>query len=29
MTWQQVLSHPSLQDLPFKIELNGEGVVKV
>ena len=25
MTWQEVIEHPSLQDLPFKIELNGDG----
>ena len=25
MTWQEVVEHPSLQDLPFKIELNGDG----
>jgi Uma2 family endonuclease len=29
MTWQEVLSHPSLQDLPFKIELNGQGVIEM
>ena len=27
MTWQEVLEHPDLQDLPFKIELNGDGKV--
>lgn len=25
MTWQEVVDHPSLRDLPFKIELNGDG----
>ena len=25
MTWEEVVEHPSLQDLPFKIELNGDG----
>ena len=25
MTWQEVVEHPSLHDLPFKIELNGDG----
>ena len=25
MTWQEVIEHPSLHDLPFKIELNGDG----
>jgi Uma2 family endonuclease len=29
MTWQEVLSHPSLQDLPFKIELNAKGVIEM
>lgn len=27
MTWQDVLEHPSLQDLPFKIELNEWGQI--
>ena len=27
MTWQDVLDHPSLQDLPFKIELNAWGQI--
>ncbi len=27
MTWQEVVEHPSLQDLPFKIELNGDGKI--
>ncbi|MEM1093805.1 MAG: Uma2 family endonuclease [Bacteroidota bacterium] len=27
MTWQDVLDHPSLQDLPFKIELNEWGQI--
>ena len=27
MTWQEVVEHPSLQDLPFKIELNGDGQI--
>jgi Uma2 family endonuclease len=27
MNWQEVCEHPSLQDLPFKIELNEEGKV--
>ena len=25
MTWQEVIEHPSLDDLPFKIELNVDG----
>ena len=25
MTWQEAIEHPSLTDLPFKIELNGDG----
>ena len=25
MTWEEAVEHPSLQDLPFKIELNGDG----
>lgn len=25
MTWADVLAHPALQDLPFKIELNERG----
>jgi Uma2 family endonuclease len=29
MTWQEVLSHPSLQDLPFKIELNDRGIIEM
>ena len=27
MNWQQVCEHPSLQDLPFKIELDGLGKI--
>lgn len=27
MTWQEVIEHPSLHDLPFKIELNGDGSI--
>ena len=27
MNWQQVCEHPSLQDLPFKIELNEKGEI--
>ena len=27
MTWADVLAHPALQDLPFKIELNGRGQI--
>ena len=27
MTWQDVIEHPSLQDLPFKIELNEWGQI--
>lgn len=27
MTWQEVIEHPNLHDLPFKIELNGEGKI--
>ncbi len=27
MNWQEVCEHPSLQDLPFKIELNEDGKV--
>lgn len=27
MNWQEVCEHPSLQNLPFKIELNAEGKV--
>ncbi|GAB5520787.1 MAG: Uma2 family endonuclease [Rhodothermales bacterium] len=27
MTWQDVVEHPSLQDLPFKIELNEWGQI--
>lgn len=27
MNWQEVCEHPSLQDLPFKIELNQWGQV--
>jgi Uma2 family endonuclease len=27
MEWQEVVEHPSLQDLPFKIETNGEGYI--
>jgi Putative restriction endonuclease len=29
MTWQQVLEHPSLRHLPFKIELNRNGVIEM
>ena len=29
MTWQEVINHPSLQDLPFKIELNARGVIEM
>ena len=29
MTWQEVINHPSLQDLPFKIELNAAGVIEM
>lgn len=27
LTWQDVLDHPALQDLPFKIELNERGQI--
>ena len=27
MNWQEVCEHPSLQDLPFKIELNEDGKI--
>lgn len=27
MNWQQVCEHPELQNLPFKIELNGRGQI--
>ena len=27
MNWQEVCEHPSLQDLPFKIELNEKGEI--
>lgn len=27
MNWQEVIEHPSLQDLPFKIELNERGQI--
>ncbi len=27
MEWHEVVEHPSLQDLPFKIETNGEGYI--
>jgi Uma2 family endonuclease len=27
MKWQEVIEHPSLQDLPFKIELNEYGTI--
>jgi Uma2 family endonuclease len=27
MNWQEVCEHPSLQDLPFKIELNEHGAI--
>lgn len=27
MRWQEVCEHPSLQDLPFKIELNEKGEI--
>jgi Uma2 family endonuclease len=29
MTWQEVLEHKELQDLPFKIELNEKGKVEM
>lgn len=29
MTWQEVINHPSLQNLPFKIELNARGVIEM
>lgn len=29
MTWQEVIDHPSLKNLPFKIELNGNGVIEM
>ena len=29
MTWQEEINHPSLQDLPFKIELNVWGVIEM
>ena len=29
MTWQEVIEHKSLQDLPFKIELNKDGVIEM
>ena len=29
MTWQEVLEHPSLQNLPFKIELNTKGIIEM
>ncbi|MGC8490678.1 MAG: hypothetical protein ACP5SH_02960 [Syntrophobacteraceae bacterium] len=27
MEWREVVEHPSLQDLPFKIETNAEGYI--
>ena len=29
MQWQEVIEHPSLQDLPFKIELNEYGKIEM
>ncbi|HLC15211.1 MAG TPA: hypothetical protein VJL89_03170 [Thermodesulfovibrionia bacterium] len=29
MEWQEVINHPSLQDLPFKIELNEHGNIEM
>lgn len=29
MEWQEVIAHPSLQDLPFKIELNEYGKIEM
>ena len=29
MQWQEVIAHPSLQDLPFKIELNEYGKIEM
>lgn len=29
MNWQEVIEHPSLQDLPFKIELNEYGNIEM
>lgn len=29
MEWQEVIRHPSLQDLPFKIELNEHGKIEM
>ena len=29
MTWQEVIDHQSLQGLPFKIELNKDGVIEM
>ncbi len=29
MTWQEVLEHKSLENLPFKIELNARGVIEM
>jgi Uma2 family endonuclease len=29
MQWQEVINHPSLQDLPFKIELNEHGNIEM
>lgn len=29
MDWQEVIAHPSLQDLPFKIELNEYGKIEM
>jgi len=29
MKWQEVIEHPSLQDLPFKIELNEYGKIEM
>ena len=27
MEWREVVEHPSLKDLPFKIETNSEGYI--
>ena len=29
MEWQEILNHPSLQNLPFKIELNEHGKIEM
>jgi Uma2 family endonuclease len=29
MMWQEVIQHPSLQYLPFKIELHGKGIIEM